>query len=386
VRICVVVPYDLLEEGGVKRHAENLAEGLRQLGDDVTIMGAASEPIDDPRVHVFGGMVSLPNNGSSNRLACLTPPWRIRRYFLEQRFDVVHVHEPMCPALACWSTIFARQHTPTVGTFHAFSEDENVFSRFFRWWGSPIVLTGLDRAIAVSEPAARYARGHWRKPLSIIPNGVATERFAGPARSDDGGPVRLLFVGHWRDRRKGLPDLLDAYRLLRERGVAVTLDVVGQGPSGSAAPELPGVRFHGNISDQQEIAAHYRACDIFVAPSTGCESFGIVLLEAMAAGRPIVCTNIDGYREVVRPEQARMVAAERPAQLADAIADLAEKPVLRRRMGEAGQKRARQFDWSVLVERVRDEYLAAIEERRGPALARSLARREAPPDAIRVAR
>src|SRR5262249_20607769 len=150
-----------------------------------------------------------------------------------------------------------------------------------------------------------------------------------------GRALRLLFVGHWRDRRKGLSDLVGAFQRLRARGVAVTLDVVGAGPSGDKTPEIPGVTFHGPISGDGRLSQYYRACDVVVAPSLGFESFGMVLLEAMAAARPIVCTDIEGYLQVVNEENARLVRPGDVAELEHAIDMLASNAVLRRRMAEA---------------------------------------------------
>lgn len=351
----MVVPYDLAEQGGVKRHAFQLAAALRGLGDEVTVMGASSTASEEPSVRVFGGIVNIRSNGSDNHLALLTPPWQVKRWLHEQAFDVIHVHEPLCPLLAPWAALFAGP-ARLVGTFHAFAEQEERGPRFMRWWSGPLILPRYARAIAVSEPAAAYARFVWKRELTIIPNGIATDLFQPTPMRPDDGTLRLLFVGHWRDERKGLPVLLQALAQLRARGVAVSLDVVGSGPEGKPAPELPGVTFHGPAADASAVAAHLRHCDVFVAPSLGQESFGIVLLEAMASGRAIACSDIAGYREVVNGEQARIVPPGSAAALADAIADLARDPTALRTMGERNVQRAEQFAWTELVHRVRAEY------------------------------
>ncbi len=360
MRVCVVVPYDLAEQGGVKRHAFQLAAALRTLGDDVTVMGASSTTPDEPDVQVFGGIINIRSNGSDNRLAMLTPPWRIRRWLRDQAFDVIHVHEPLCPLLAPWAAIFAGS-AALVGTFHAYAEHEEWLPRTMRWWSAPLVLPRYDRAIAVSEPAASYARYVWKRDLAIIPNGIATDIFyPRPRDLESREGLRLLFVGHWRDDRKGLPVLLAAVAALTARRVAVTLDVIGSGPAGVAPPTLPNVRFHGAISDPAVIANHLRDCDVFVAPSIGQESFGIVLLEAMASARAIVCSDIDGYRQVVGSANARLVQPGSIAELATAIEELAQTPHERVAMGSANARRAETFAWSSVVHRVRAEYQAAL--------------------------
>ncbi len=364
MRICLVVPYDLSEQGGVKRHAFQLGAALRELGDEVTVMGASSHESQDPDVQTFGGIINIRSNGSDNRLAILTPPWRIRGWLLARAFDVVHVHEPLCPLLAPWAAMFAGA-AARVATFHAFAEHEAFVPRMMRWWSAPIVLRHFDRAIAVSEPAASYARYAWKRELAIIPNGIPIDvRGDAPSvapRSD--GPLRLLFIGHWRDERKGLPVLLAAVAALRGRGVAVTLDVVGSGPTGVEWPVLDGVTFHGGVSSESEVADHLRACDVFVAPALGQESFGIVLLEAMAAGRPIVCSDIEGFRQVVGESNAALVPPGSPEALATAIEQLGQQPEVRRRFSEANRIRVKEFAWSSLVHRVRDEYVAAVQRR-----------------------
>lgn len=361
MKICQVVPYDLAEQGGVKRHAFQLAAELRALGDEVAVMGASSTPSTDPEVHTFGGIINIPSNGSDNRLAMLTPPWRVRDWLEAGEFDVVHVHEPLCPLLGPWATIFAGS-TARVATFHAFAEKESTFPRLMRWWSAPLVLRHFDRAIAVSEPAARYARVVWKRDLSIIPNGIPLAGEPSPLRTGP-GPLRLLFVGHWRDARKGLPVLLAAFARLREQGLDVTLDVVGAGPTGVAPTQLAGLTYHGPAASEHEVAAHLAACDVFVAPALGQESFGIVLLEAMAAGRPIVCSDIEGFRQVVTEANAKFAAPGSEAELAAAIASLAGDRQLRARMVRANLVDVEKFSWSALVRRVRQEYVDAIAHR-----------------------
>ena len=333
-------------------------------------MGASSEPSQEPEVHVFGGIVNIRSNGSDNRLAVLTPPWRIRRWLNDRAFDVIHVHEPLCPLLAPWAAMFAGD-AALVGTFHAYAEKEELTPRLMRRWSAPIILPRFDRAIAVSEPAATYARYVWNRELAIIPNGISTETFRPTPQPphDAGEPVRLLFVGHWRDERKGLPVLLEAFARLRARGVAITLDVVGSGAKGVESPSIPGVRFHGPAAEATEIARHLASCDVFVAPSIGQESFGIVLLEAMASARAIVCSDIAGYRQVVDASNARIVAPGAIDALAAAIEQLAADPDARLGMAEANVARAQSYAWSSVVHRVRAEYQTALAQREPAALA-----------------
>jgi phosphatidylinositol alpha-mannosyltransferase len=361
VRVGIVVPYDLAREGGVKKHGVHLAAALRRLGDEVDVIGPASAPPAEPGTYRMGGVLEVTSNGSSARIGVLAPPWRIGRLFRDRRYDVVHVQEPLVPALNYWA-LLAAGRAARVCTFHSFDERATPPARARRW-AARLAYPGYDRGIAVSPAAERHARSGWRGPLALIPNGVPTSVFVPDARSGS-GPLRLLFVGHFRSVRKGLPHLLSAYQRLRARGVAVTLDVIGEGPP--VLPEaIEGVTYHGPISSEPELARRYAACDVFVAPATGQESFGIVLLEAMAAARPVVCSEIEGYNYVVGDSPgARLVAPGSVEALEAALAELAADPARRVAMGAANRARALTFDWEPIARRVRAEYEAALVERR----------------------
>ncbi len=361
MRICLVSPYDLSLEGGVNKHIFSLAESLRALGDQVETIGPRTGPEPSgPHITGFGGVVSIQGNGSDNRIALLTSPVAVRRFMRSRQFDVIHVHEPFMPALNYYALWTARAHA-RVATFHRFSEDEGRPTYWARKLLSPY-LRSIDRGIAVSAPAAQYAQVAWSRPLSIIPNGVDTHFFkpARAHRSYEEGPVRLLFVGQWTDQRKGLPVLLEAYARLRARGVAVTLDVVGQGDPKIPQPAgIHGLTFHGRVSETV-LRRRFRECDIFVAPSTGQESFGIVLVEAMASGRPVVCSDIEGYRQVVSPKGARLVPPLDSAALAEALHTLCRDAGLRRAMGQFNLAEAPKYDWASLALQVREEYGLAL--------------------------
>jgi phosphatidyl-myo-inositol alpha-mannosyltransferase len=371
LRVCMMVTYDMASPGGgVKQHALHLAASLRRLGDDVMLVGPSSVPTDEPDVHSFGGIVNIPANGSDNNLGILVSPRAIARFFREHHFDVIHIHEPLQPALSYWSVWLTRR-VPHVATFHAFMEEEG---RLLRWarkaWGATM-FPWIQRGIAVSEPAARYARAAWNRELSIIPNGVPTDIFT-PLKHHDhhhhdhhhhhhhSGRVKLLFVGRIGDVRKGARYLFEAYAALVASGLPVTLDVVGELGQAEPPPSLPGLTYHGAVAFDR-LSALYRNCDVFVAPSTGQESFGIVLLEAMASAKPVVCSDIEGYRQVATTEGSTLVAPSDAGALADALARVARTdPEIRRRHGELNRRHAETFDYDRLAERVRHEYRLAI--------------------------
>src|SRR6185295_16839246 len=258
------------------------AGALRGMGDEVTLVGPLSRGGSGPGVQGFGGVVDVPANGASNRIALLTAPWVVRRFFRDRTFDVLHIHEPLVPSLTYYA-LWSSPASAHVCTFHMYVEDESPAWGVARKVLAATTFARFVRGIAVSRPAAEHAARTWTRPLALIPNGVPTALFRPPEPNGNGAspdaPLRILFVGHWQDRRKGLPHLLEAYDRLRAGGVVARLDVVGEGHPQS---ELrPGVSFVGAVASEAELAEHYRRCDVFVAPSTGQESFGIVLLEAM---------------------------------------------------------------------------------------------------------
>lgn len=361
LRICQVVPYDMSERGGVKHHAFQLARELRARGDHVTIIGPSTAPIREPNVVVLSGAANFPANGSDNRLGLFVSPLRVRRFFRGNHFDVVHLHEPQLPILPYWALRFS-DASAHVATFHAFSETPNETLGFFSRLLAPTQRTAFQVSLAVSDEAAAYARLSWPEPLTIVPNGVPTSVFTPLVGERRPGPIRLLFVGRLGDPRKGFDDLYEAFRRLRARGSDLTLDVVGE--LGGARPPvaMPGLTYHGPVP-MGALVEHYRRCDIFVAPSTGQESFGIVLLEAMATALPVICSDIPGYRRTVTANGARLVPPRDIDALQRAIVELASQPDLRRVMGEANHRRAAMFDWQAVAGRVRDIYLDAIGSR-----------------------
>jgi phosphatidylinositol alpha-mannosyltransferase len=364
LRVCMLVTYDLSTHGGgVKQHAVHLADALRRRGDHVTIVGPASAPLGEEDMVGFGGIANVPANGSDNQLAIFVSPLAVRRFFKANQFDVMHVHEPLQPSLsyyAVWST----PRLPHVATFHAYAENESRALNWARRFFSKLLLPRFQRAIAVSEPASRYARATWKRELPIIPNGVPTRIFRPPVdAAPHGGPLRLLFVGRLGDKRKGIRHMIEAYEALLALRVPVTLDVVGELGGAEPPPALPGLTYHGSI-DQAALVERYRSCDVFVAPSTGQESFGIVLVEAMASGRVVVCSDIEGYRQVATTAGSFLVPPSDAAALARTLQQVAGlSPAQRERLGAINLAHVAQFDWDALAERVRRQYLAAIGER-----------------------
>jgi phosphatidylinositol alpha-mannosyltransferase len=364
LRVCIVVPYDLADRaGGVKHHAFQLARQLRQQGHEATILGASSVETQEP--HTFGirGVINVPSNGSDNRMAILASRSRIKTFFREHTFDVVHVHEPPIPSISYW-TAWLTPNVPKMGTFHAFAESPPLGLRVLLRAAGAIQYSFFDHAVAVSPAAARFARTAWRRQIEIVPNGVPIDLFTPSLIPAKLGPTRrLLAIGRLPDARKGIATMIEAFRVLKARDERWSLDIVGDDGTAPNAPAIPGLTYHPP-QPLSSLIERYRDCDVFVAPSTSQESFGIVLLEAMATGKPIVCSDIEGYRHVADPRGAVFVPPRDPMALAEALdAVMADEP-RRRAMAAFNLVYVRRFDWSRVAKSTVRQYLITIENYR----------------------
>lgn len=374
MRLCIVTPYDLSHEGGVNRHAQELARALRGAGHHARVLGPASGAVPEGCDGV-PGVVPVPANGSVARIGLLQSARATRDYLAAGRFDLVHVHEPIVPGPGRHALRLAR--VPVVATFHANAERELPLQRALR----AVAAAGLgriDAAIAVSRAAKAFSRAIYRGRTAVIPNGVDLSRFAAAAtrgRARAPGVPRVLFVGRFGEPRKGLSVLFDAVALLRAQGRLVEVDVVGGGAPDRfrRRAERLGVRFRGRLSDAA-LARAYAAADVFCAPSLGGESFGMVLVEAMAAGCPVVASDLPGYAEAARGA-ALLTPAGDPGALAVAIWRAVADPELGERLAQRGRARAAALCWSRVAARVLLVYAqAAAREAPGAALLLEAAR------------
>jgi phosphatidylinositol alpha-mannosyltransferase len=307
------------------------------------------------------GIVDISANGSGNKMGILVSPFKVYSFFRELAFDILHVHEPLTPCLPYYAS-WVTPGLPKIATFHAYSESPPATLKVAaKIWGA-MQLPFFSRAIAVSQPAQRHAAMAWKGPFQTIPNGVCTKTFRpGPQREID-GKLRLLFVGRLGDDRKGFRYLLAAYERLLARKVGVTLDVVGEAGA-TQVPDLPGLTYHGPVS-LEELVKRYQQCDVFVAPSTGQESFGIVLLEAMATAKPIVCSAIDGYCQVVNSDNAVLVPPGDSEAIENAIVELSLSSDRLVAIGQRNRCAALGYDWASITPRIREQYCEVLEERR----------------------
>ena len=362
MKIGLVTPYVYPLPGGVTQHVRYLYENLRLRGHDVRIISSSHglQRASEGDIIRIGKGFSLPVNGSVGTIT-LSPRFvsQVRAVLEREQFDLLHYHEPFVPFLS--PIILRLSQSVNVATFHAyggFSPSYEFGSRVMR--GEAARLHGR---IAVSGAAKHFIDRYFPGEYKVIPNGVDVERFAKAvplARWQD-GTRNLLFVGRF-EPRKGLLELLKGYRILRKTGCECRLLVVGAGPLGRearryiATRRLKGVEFLGRVSDEEK-AQLFRTADVYVSPATGGESFGIVLLEAMAAGTAIVASDIHGYKGVVRRgREGLLVPPREPKQIAGAIARLLRDDELRAAMGAAGRRRATEFSWERVTAKVDDYY------------------------------
>ena len=360
VRIAIVCPYSWTAAGGVQSHVRGLARELRRRGAEVDVVAPADGPVEDGVIAV-GRTLTIPDNGSRVPVA-LSPAAVARTARLVRRggHDVVHLHEPMIPAVSLTALLAAPG--ARVGTFHMYASGP----RWYRPFG-PLcraALARLDARIAVSDAARRHVARTCPGAYEIIPNGVHPP--AAPPAPREGDAPRIVFVGRG-DRRKGLPVLLEAFGRLAD---GVRLDVVGvpaRRGAALAAALPPGaarrVTFHGRVPDERRDTL-LAGADVLCAPALGGESFGLVLAEAMAAGVPVVASDVDGYRELVGGLPQALVPPGDPAATARALETLLADPGLRARAGAAGRARAAALTWEAVTDRVVAVYERALDARR----------------------
>jgi phosphatidylinositol alpha-mannosyltransferase len=362
VRIALACPYAWDDAGGVQVQVRELAERLLSRGHNVIVLTPARRAPHEPHVVAVGRPVDIPYNASN---APIDPrPWsrgRIRAVLRAFTPDVVHAHQPTAPSTGMWATIEAR--APVVGTFHSGATRARLYDL-----AAPLIRRVARRLairIAVSERAAAFERSRIGGAFEIIPNGVDTIAFAAAAPADLGQGTKLLFVGRL-DERKGFPVAVEAFRRLAASREDLRLVVAGDGPQRSVVDRLPDgdrerVWMLGTVP-HVDLPAVAAACDLYLGPATGGESFGVVLVEAMAAGLPVVASDIAGYDEVVRDGvDGLLVPARNPAAVATAAGRVLDDRALAERLIAAGRDRAAAFDWSVVVERVEDVYRRALQ-------------------------
>ena len=362
MKIGIVTPYAYPMPGGVNDHVGSLYRVLRARGHDVRIITSSHglQKASEGDIIRVGKGFSVPFNGSMGTIT-LSPTYlaQMRAILERERFDVLHYHEPFVPFLSLVTLTLST--SVNVGTFHAFGGLSISYEFGKRMLGH--YAGKLHGRIAVSPAARHFISRYFPGEYKIVPNGVEPGRYqrAVPiARYRDGVP-NILFVGRM-EPRKGLIYLLRAFRKLQRDGVRARLLLVGTGPGEREARryvltrQLDDVEFLGRVSEAQK-AQLFKTADIYVSPATGRESFGIVLLEAMSAGTPIICSDIHGYRGVVRRERDGILVEPGNADaLAASIRRLIDDPALRAQLSRAGEERAQLFTWERVGQAVEEYY------------------------------
>ena len=370
MKIALVSPYDYPYPGGVTEHVRSLAEQFLARGHEVHVIAPSSSAPelipDQPVLHRVGRPVPIPANGSVARITLpLNGCVQVKQLLAFQGFDIVHLHEPMMPALPL--TVLYHSPTINIGTFHAFGRSNMAY--FYGKRMLKPLFNRLHGKIAVSRTARDFVGRHLPGQYRVIPNGIDYARFSTrlePIDRFEDDRLDVLFVGRL-EKRKGLEHLLRAWPLVRRTMPNARLLVVGGGRRLEGyrrwvrAHGWSDVHFIGHVSPE-DLVRYYQTSDVFCAPSTGQESFGIVLLEAMAAGRPIVASRIPGYAEVLDDgAEGLLVEPRSSAALAAALIRLLGDAGLRRAMGDRGRQKAAAYDWPRVASRVLDFYEETID-------------------------
>jgi phosphatidylinositol alpha-mannosyltransferase len=358
MRIGLVCPYSLTIPGGVQGQVLGLGRALRAVGHEVRVLGPCDGPPPDAGVTPLGRSVPTAANGSVAPLAP-DPSAALRtiRALRDEGFEVLHLHEPFAPGPTL-TTVLMGGH-PMVATFHAAGESAPY--RYLGWALRPVARRRLAVRCAVSPDAMALAQRSLGGEYQLLFNGIEVDRFANAEPWPTEGPT-VFFLGR-HEPRKGLDVLLAA---MAELPADVQLWVGGDGPQGAELRARyahdPRIEWLGRISDDER-AARMRGCTVYCSPSVRGESFGMVLLEAMAAGCALVASDLDGHRNVATDGlDALLAPVGDPAGLAKAIRRVLEDPGLRTDLVAGGHRRADQLSMARLAERYIAIYEAAAHQ------------------------
>jgi len=384
MRICMVSDTYYPYIGGIAEHIHHLASELRKRGHLVKILttrfgGTTIECLDKvpDEEHVFrvGRALIIRSNKSFSRVPIAWRPVpRVRRFFEEQRFDIIHIHGSISPTLALVALRASR--TINVITLHA-THERSLGYGLLRPWLKPY-FHAIHGLVAVSQAARDSAARYFPGPYRIIPNGIDTDFFrpdVSPLPELDDGRPKILFLGRF-EPRKGLKYLLMAFpKVVREvpdvRLVVVGTGLFGYSYKGYLEKELRDRVHWAGLIPAEARPRYYASCDVFCSPAIGHESFGIVLLEALATAKPVVASDIDGYRSVVTNGTEGLLVAPRDTDgIAAALVRILKDKELSRTMGAAGRKRALEFSWQTIAAKVEALYEELLKSYPVPRLGR----------------
>lgn len=368
MKIALVSPYDYAYPGGVVNHICHLYDQFKMMGHIVKIITPCSDEkacLGSQDIIALGRPFPVPSGGSIAR-ATLSPALSspVRAILERERFDIIHIHEPLGSTLPL--TTLRVSQSVNVGTFHACHREPRGYQMMkpfvIKWFNK------LDGKIAVSTPAMEFISKHFPGDYRIIPNGIDVEHFSAEVSPIEGlcdGKLNILFVGRL-EKRKGLRYLLGAYKEVTREIPNSRLIVVGPGARQEyenliSRASLEDVVFTGYVSNE-ELPRYYKTADLFCAPATGGESFGIVLLEAMAAAKPIVASHIDGYASVMSHGVEGLLVPPKDEQaLASAIIHLLGDISIRQEMGSRGRQKVEHYKWQNIARRVVEYYTSLLD-------------------------
>ena len=373
MKVALVSPYDFAYPGGVAVHVSHLERHFTRMGHEVKVIAPASKAILNlgDRFIPIGSPRSIPTSGSIARLTI--SPWtssRVKAVLNREKFDIIHLHEPLMPMLC--TTVLRLSQTATIGTFHACHGSPGY--DFLKPFGKVVIKRRFRRLhgkIAVSKPAMEFACKHLPGYYNIIPNGVDVDHFSpdvSPIEEFCDGKLNILFVSRL-ENRKGLNYLIEAFKQVKQEMPNSRLIIVGPGTRLRRRYEkevkrsgLKDVVFTGLVT-YEELPRYYKTADVFCAPATGRESFGIILLEAMAVGKPIVASDIEGYASVLAHNVEGLLVPPGDVEvLARALLSLLTDPALRRQMGAKGRAKALEYRWERIARGVLNYYMRILSE------------------------
>jgi phosphatidylinositol alpha-mannosyltransferase len=373
MKVALVSPYDFSYPGGVSLHISHLERNLTRMGHEVRIIApcSAETAYESPNLIALGRPIPVPSGGSLARITLslrLSSP--VRAILEREDFDVINLHEPLTPMLPL--EVLRQSRAVNIGTFHACHNKPRGYglSRLLlrRWFRR------LHGRVAVSPAAMRFVSRHFPGDYRIIPNGVDLEHFSPqvtPREELCDGKQNILFVGRL-EKRKGFDCLLNAYGRVKREFPDIRLIVVGPGTKLRKGYErlvmergLKDIVFAGYVP-YAELPTYYASADIFCAPATGGESFGIVLLEAMATGIPVIASQNEGYCQLVTPGTEGLLFPPKDAEaLTQALRHLLTDRALGREMGARGQRKAQEYSWERIAQMSAELYLELWKERLG---------------------
>lgn len=373
MKIALVSPYDFAYPGGVAVHISYLEHHFSRMGHEVKVVAPASKVISSfgDRFISIGRPRPIPTSGSIARVTI--SPWlssRIKTVLDQEGFDIIHLHEPLMPMLC--TTVLRLSQTANIGTFHACHGRPGYnFAKPLGKWILKRWFRKLHGKIAVSKPAMEFAHEHFPGYYNIIPNGVDIDHFSPSVTPIDkfcDGKLNILFVSRL-EKRKGLNYLIEAFKQVKQEIPNCRLIIVGPGTRLRRKYEkevkrsgLKDVVFTGLVS-YEELPRYYKTADVFCAPATGRESFGIILLEAMAVGKPIVASDIEGYASVLTHNvDGLLVPPADKEVLAQALISLLTDESLRREMGARGRVKALEYSWERIAQTVFNYYMRVLSQ------------------------